>query len=232
MDVSVDPSFAPTQFEVDEQPPGAVQTPTRLHAWLQRLGLGARTRLRDVQTGLYSRAGLLIRGERLLARSGVAEAALVVFDFSDLLEMRWIYGPRDGAIARRAVAARLARVAGRRGIAARTGPAQFAVLLPGADDQRARDALRRSLGQPCRIELELGREELVLVPYHAAGICQNAPGELERQYLRLSETVARERAIDERRRRRARRSGSRPSGSAPLDSQPSSIPASLPPSAS
>lgn len=232
LQLPVDPSFAPTQFDLDEQPAsaGPAGVPARLHGWLQRLGLGARTRLRDAQTGLYNRTGLLIGGERLLARHGVADAALVVFDFSDLLEMRWIYGPRDGAIARRAVATRLSRVAGRRGIAARTGPAQFAVLLPGADGQRARDALRRALGQPCRIELELGREELVLVPYHAVGICQHAPGALEQQYLQLSETVARERAADERRRRRARRSGSRSSGSAPLDSQPSSLPSSLPPS--
>lgn len=226
----MDPSFAPTQFELDEQPTGAVpgKSPTRLHTWLQRLGLGARTRLRDAQTGLYNRAGLLTGGQRLLARHSVAEAALVVFDFSDLLEMRWLYGGQAAAMARRAVAATLARVAGRRGIAARTGPAQFAVLLPGADCHRARDALRRALGQPCRIELEFGREELVLVPYHAVGSCKGTPDSLEQQYMQLSEAVARERASDERRRRRSRTGGPRTTGGAPLDAQSTSLPPSLP----
>ncbi|WP_427912028.1 GGDEF domain-containing protein [Ramlibacter sp. MMS24-I3-19] len=227
----MDPSFAPTQFDMDEQPTGAApsRSPTRLHTWLQRLGLRARRGLRDAQTGLYNRAGLLTLGEHLLARHGTADATLVVFDFSDLLEMRWLYGPRAGAIARRTVAATLTRIAGRRGLAARTGPAQFAVLLPGADCQRARDALRRALGHPCRLELELGREELVLVPYHAVAPCKTAPGDLERQYMQLSEIVARERASDERRRRRSR-SGSRSRGTAsvPPDSQSSSLPASLP----
>ena len=226
----MDPSFAPTQFDIDDQPPGGPdRPPTRLRTWLQRLGLGARSRQRDAQTGLYSRAGLLTRGERLLARHGVAEAALVVFDFSDLLEMRWLYGAQAAAIARRAVAGSLARLAGRRGMAARTGPAQFAVLLPGADPHRARDALRRALGQPCRIELEFGREELVLVPYHAVGACKGTPGGLEQQYLQLSEAVARERAADERRRRRSR-SGSVPrtTDGAPLQPQATSAPASLP----
>lgn len=226
----MDPSsFAPTQFEMDEQQPGGApaRPPTRLRTWLQRLGLGGRNRLRDAQTGLYSRDGLLSRGEGLLARHSVAEAALVVFDFSDLLEMRWIYGARAGAIARRAVATSLARLAGRRGIAARTGPAQFAVLLPGIDCEGAREALRRTMGQPCRLELELGREELVLVPYHAVGPCKGTPAGLEQQYTQLSVAVARERAADERRRRRSR-GGPRTSAGAPLESRASSGPASLP----
>lgn len=226
----MDTSFAPTQLEMDEHPPLAVpdSAPSRLHTWLQRLGIGGPSRLHDAQTGLFNRRGLLTRGERLLARNGAADAALVVFDFSDLLEVRCIYGSRAGAAARRAVVSTLARLAGRRGIAARTGPAQFAVLLPGACVQRALDAVHRVLGQPCRLELELGREELVLVPHHAIGACEREPDGLEQQYMQLSVAIAQERAAEERRRRRARaRAAGQPptTSGAPLAPQPAALPA-------
>lgn len=120
----------------------------------------------DPASGLCSLEGLRAYGEDVLerCRRRGQPVTLAVFDCSDLLEVRHIYGP---LVARRLalrVTRVLSQVAGERGLAARTGVAEFAVLLPGLDRLRALRAIQQVLGSPSRVEYESGGSEIVLVP--------------------------------------------------------------------
>lgn len=207
--------FAPTSVDPDQQPAG--RAGVRGGSWLARCWRRLGWAGRDAQSGLLDRRGLIERGERLLAtpRWRRDEAALALLDFRDLLEVRDIYGEHVSAAVQARLADALARMAGRCGLAGRTGPAQFAVLLPGQDRQAAIDVLHRALGKPCRLEHDLPDDELVLVPEVVVDVCE--PGELAMLYERLSVTLARHHSWEERRRvhmRRLREHHSRPM---PLD---------------
>lgn len=109
--------------------------------------------------------------DRLLAasqRRGV-ETSIVVFDFSDLLEVRRIYGRRVAAALFRLILAKLAEVAGREGIAACTGPALFAVVLPKPLAE-AMHAVHLALGEPAHVEHDSAIAEIVLVPNYVADV--------------------------------------------------------------
>ena len=119
----------------------------------------------DRSTGLYNRAGLFAAAhEQLRDRAREAPASMVVLEFADLREVYDIYG---APIARKVVARivrRLRAAAGARGLVGRTGPAQFAVVLPGATQEKALRRLQRGFGTPARIEFDAGDSEIVLVP--------------------------------------------------------------------
>ena len=120
----------------------------------------------DQTTGLFNRAGLLAYGGALLdkARREQRAVGVVVFDFEDLLEVRDIYGNKIYQQVLDHVVVKLRTVAGPRGVCARTGKAQFTLVLPGCGHERARRAVHRVLGSPTRIELDTGEDEIVLVP--------------------------------------------------------------------
>lgn len=205
----MDKDFEPTTVE---QGTGLLPAPTHAHAGARSLWGGLRRllgrgalRWRDGQTALLSRHGLIERGETRLLESRHVGAALAVFDFRDLLELRGIYGDAVASDVQQRLVAKLQRLAGRTGLAARTGPAQFAVLLPGLDREQAIDAAHRVLGCPCRIEHELPDDDLVLVPEVVVDVCVAAPGAVRTLYGRLSVTLARHRDAEERRRLHLRR---------------------------
>src|SRR4051812_478877 len=101
--------FAPTRLEDDDEPS---QDAGFLSSLFGRLGVGAARR--DPMTRLHSRVGLPRRGERLLARRAAGQdSALVLFDFSDLLETRGMYGVRVHGRALDLVVAGVRRLAGR-----------------------------------------------------------------------------------------------------------------------
>jgi len=165
----LNPAFEATVFASED--PGAMSgaSSSRWAVWLQRLVSPFRelpAEARDRSTGLYNRAGLLAAAnEAIRARAGGWRCSMVVVDFADLHEVYDIYG---NAIARKVVARivrRLRVLAGLRGFAGRTGPAQFTVVLPGATQARARRLVQRALGAPARIEFDAGDSEIVLVPH-------------------------------------------------------------------
>lgn len=131
----------------------------------RRAGARAHTARTDHSVALYNRGGLIAHGEALLAscRRDRRDLTLAVFDCSDLLEARVIYGSNTNRALIDCIVSKLTLLAGNQGLAARTGPAQFAVAMPMARDRAAR-AIERALGNPCRIELERGDSEIVLVP--------------------------------------------------------------------
>lgn len=206
--------FEPTTVEPVGPRPGPEPAGGVLRGLLRRLGLAAGGG-RDHQTALYNRQGFLERGDRLLARAD-QEAALVIFDFHDLLEVPGIYGPEVSATLQQSLVDHLLRLAGRQGLAARTGPAQFAVLLPGQGHRDAVAATLKVFGKPCRLELDLPDDELVLVPEVTVDTCEAEAGALQAAYERLSVRLARHRDHEERRRTYLRRSRERHSRPMPL----------------
>jgi len=87
-----------------------------------------------------------------------------MFDFKDLLEAQEVY---DWAVFRAmftGVVDRLFSLAGKRGMVAHTGTAEFTVVLPGLDRCHARRAIARAMGHPARVEFDIGNMEILLVP--------------------------------------------------------------------
>lgn len=180
--------------------------------------------LKDQHTGLLNRRGLLTRGDGLLAGGRHARAALLVFDFTDIPESADLWGPRAVQALLERVAGGMRKAAGRRGLAARTGPTQFAVLIPGACRQGAVDAVMQVFGQPCRIELDWQGEELVCVPDVAVKVWEGEPEGLEPLYAGLCGLLAAHHAHQLCREdflRRERERHSRPFGVSQVQSLPS-----------
>ncbi len=186
----------------------------------------------DAATGLFNRNGLRFFGDDLLdgCRRRGRPVAMVLFDCADLAEVRAVYGSRTARALFRRLLERLDAVAGTRGIVARTGGVEFAVLLPGLGREGAIQAVRRALGSPSRIEYDVRDSEIVLVPDFAVDATGPEAADCGELYERLHARLARVRADEARRQRRMRRSRERPGGSslAGLDAGTSTDPMPLP----
>lgn len=145
--------------------PQAAHRPLGFADWLLFWRRPARQGV-DESTGLRNQEGFEARGNALL-ESCLAEGrplSVVVFDFADLLEVRAIYGNEVARAVSARVVGKLASLAGRSGFAARTGPAEFTVVLPRLGRTKALQRIQSVLGKPTRIEFEAGDSEIVLVP--------------------------------------------------------------------
>jgi GGDEF domain-containing protein len=120
----------------------------------------------DGSTALYNKAGFAAHGDPLLAacRRDKRPLSVAVFDCADLLEVREIYGSRIARKLTMRIVRKLNRLSADHGLAARTGPAEFTVVLPGMSRDKALAAIARVMGSPMRIELDAGDSEIVLVP--------------------------------------------------------------------
>ena len=144
----------------------------------------------DSCTALYNRGGLLAHGKALLAdcRADGRELTLAVFDCNDLLEARAVYGDRTSRKLVDSIVRKLTLLAGN-GLAARTGPTQFALAMPMSRD-RAVQTIERLLGNPARFELENSRNDIVLVPHLMIEAVPPA-GTVERMFQALCRGLAR-----------------------------------------
>lgn len=160
-----------------------------------------RAGLVDLATGLYNRAGLVREGDALLARCrrGERRLALVVIEFSDLQEVQQLYGRRIGLMVVECVVSRMRRIAGPRGLVARTGRTQFTLLLPGKGRTEAHAAVQRVLGRPGRIEFDAGDSEILLVPDMGVEAADATIRSVEELYSEVVVTIARQRDKELRR---------------------------------
>lgn len=147
----------------------------------------------DASTALYNQRGLLAYGADMLqaCRRDHRPLCMVVLDCADLLEVRSIYGSRIGRKLLARIVRKLNQIVGERGLAARTGPAQFTLLLPGLARDKALQALQRVLGSPSCIELDAGDSEIMLVPdvaLHVAGPNTTSVNQLYAQLCHELET--------------------------------------------
>ncbi|CAN5726564.1 hypothetical protein BH11PSE7_BH11PSE7_04430 [soil metagenome] len=120
----------------------------------------------DRATGLLNRDGFMLRGSRLLneCHREKRPVTVAVFGCDDLLAIRRMYGRKAGHKSLNILVGKMTDIAGSRGLAARTGMAEFTVMLPGASREKALQAIARQLGNPMRIEFDSANEEVVLVP--------------------------------------------------------------------
>ncbi len=170
----------------------------------------------DSSTALYNRKGLLLQGTRLLedCRRERRELTLAVFDCSDLLEARKVYGSRTSRKLIDSIISKLKQLAGDRGLAARTGATQFAVAMPMGRD-KAVQVIERVLGNPARIELEGGKSEIVLVPnVMVETVAEN--GSVEKLFAALCRGLSRLEQEEQRRQRFLQRERERHSKPMPL----------------
>jgi GGDEF domain-containing protein len=118
----------------------------------------------DRSTGLYNRSGLFAAANHAMRARGGCVVGMVLLDFDDLREVYQIYGPVTARKLVARIVRRLRALAGWRGFAGRTGPTQFAVVLPGVTEERAVQLVQRALGKPARVEFDAGDSEIVVVP--------------------------------------------------------------------
>lgn len=152
----------------------------------------------DSVSGLVREAGFLQQASQLAWQCSERgqPMSVAMFDFSDLVEVHRMYGGRLSGQLLAKLARALWRTAGRRGLAARVGPAQFAVAMPQLGQTQARMQVHRVLGKvPC-IELDAGGDELVLVADFL--VAQVEPTDLEALFHQLRAGLAR---VQERRQR-------------------------------
>jgi diguanylate cyclase (GGDEF)-like protein len=213
-------------------PEGALLICALASAGLLRLAAGAQRRdataqgLVDSVTGLYNPRGFSQLGAELLeqARREGKPLSLVVFDFSDLMEVRSIYGREVSRKLLARVVRKMETVAGRRGLAARTGKTEFSILLPGAGRDKSKSIIQRALGKPSRIEFDAGDSEIVLVPDIMAEAAAPAVETVDELYREVFRNLAQARAYEKRRQHyltRERERHSRPMSLPPVfDSLP------------
>jgi GGDEF domain-containing protein len=208
------PSIAPASQDSTPQP---ARRPRGFADWLLFWRRAPARPGVDDSTGLLNQVGFEARGNALL-EACLAEGrslSVVVFDFADLLEVRAIYGNQVARDVSDRVVRKLASLAGRSGFAARTGAAEFTVVLPRLGRQKTLQRIQQLLGKPTRIEFEAGDSEIVLVPdflIETADAATFTVAELQRE-LRVE--LARMQEREQRRHhhmRRERERHSRPMG--------------------
>lgn len=183
----------------------------------------------DARTALYNQRGLLACGADMLQASQRDHRPLcmVLLNCADLLEVRSIYGNRIGRKLLARIVRKLNLIAGERGLAARTGPAQFALLLPGLTHDKALLAVQRVLGSPSCIELDAGGSEIMLVPDLALQMAGPTTASVEQMYAQLCHELAVRRENETRHLRhiaRERERHSRPMGLAAVPERPARRP--------
>jgi GGDEF domain-containing protein len=163
-----DSSFASTFMPRQIDGPAAAAK----HSWLSRLlGLfsragasaGREAGLVNPGTGLYSERGLLELGARMSSASQQSRQplTLVVLSFRALDTLR---GGRSGPAAEAAqvIARRCLRLAGIDGLAARTGPSEFTLLMPNTTLRQALATCRLDLGPYPFIALDIRSKPMQL----------------------------------------------------------------------
>lgn len=191
-------AFSP---EIGALPAG--DSPSVARGWVSRL-------LRHVQptpadavdrsTGLLNRGALFAAvAEHLGSCRDAGGISALVLEFSDLPEVRDIYG---AGVARKVVAKvvrRLRAAAGLRGWIARTGATEFTIVFPGVDGGKAAKRLHRALGTPPRVEFDAGDSEIVLVPDFVVDTMAAGAGCVQDLYRDMVRELSRMREVERRR---------------------------------
>jgi GGDEF domain-containing protein len=184
----------------------------------------------DSSTALYNHHGLKALGDEMLAAAQRERRplAVAVFNCADLLEVRTIYGNRIARKLLARIVRKLMSITADRGLAARTGPAEFTIVLPGMTREKALAAIQKSLGNPSRIELDAGDSEIVLMPSFEIDIAGPDAVSIDELYRDLRREVLQTGRDELRRQHHMRRERERHSRPMPLHSQPSGAEATRP----
>lgn len=163
----------------------------------------------------HHRQAMLAACEGMLRRAelGKQPLSIAVFDLSDLPEVESLFGPDVAKQVIAQVTSRLQCIATSRGLAVRTGATVFTVLMPGYSRDRAHLAIQKFMGRPCRIELDTGDDEIVLIPGFKVHTLRAESDSLPQVYQDLCRDISDARDAEQRRReylQRERESHTRP----------------------
>lgn len=141
----------------------------------------------DSSTGLLNRDGLLSHGDELLhaCRREKRPATVAVFGCEDLIELREMYGRKVARKALDMLVEKFQAIAGSRGLVARTGAAEFSLMLPGLNREKAINAIARQLGNPLRLEFDMAGEEIVMTPMLVIEVARTNEASIEALHTEL-----------------------------------------------
>ncbi len=126
---------------------------------------------------------------------------MAVFDLSDLPELESVFGPEVAREVMAQVSSRLQELATGKGLVMRTEGTVFTVLMPGFGRDRALQAIERTMGSPCCIELDADDHEIVLVPEFKVHTLRPESGPLAQVYAELRRDIAAAQQLEQRRQR-------------------------------
>jgi GGDEF domain-containing protein len=163
----------------------------------------------------WHKGAMLAAGDELLERARLENqpVSVAVFALSDLPELESVFGAEIAKDVLNEIALRLQGIATSRGLAIRTDSTVFTVLMPGFGRDRAHQAIERTMGSPCCIELNADDHEIVLVPEFKVHTMRSDSGSLAQVCQDLCRDIAEAQQLEQRRRRylqRERESHTRP----------------------
>lgn len=139
------------------------------------------------QLQFASREGLLDVGNQLLqqAQADRRPLSVAVLELSDLPELHRLFGRRLAQQVLLRTGRKLRAVAGPKGLAARTSPTQFTLVLPGVDEDAVLLSLRTVFGEACCIEDDGNADEMVLLPQFEVATIEGSHDSIEPVYEAL-----------------------------------------------
>lgn len=177
-----------------------------LLAWRGMALLPARGVTKQVATAPRSfsanRAALAEIGDTMLAqaRRDDEPLSMIVFDQSDLPELRSIFGAEAAQHMLATVGATLHALAGSRGFSVRTEASVFTVLMPGHDLELALARVRQALGDTYAIEVGPQHDEMLLVPDFLAKAVNSDVRSIADLYLSMRAAIVNAQRNEQRRR--------------------------------
>jgi GGDEF domain-containing protein len=154
-----------------------------------------------------SRSAFLQAGDRMIARCrrDKLPMSVVVFDQSDLPELQVIFGPEVALKMITQLANSLQAITPTRGLALRTDPTVFTVLLPGFGRDRALAAVKQALGDTFSIEIDADGEDVVLVPDFLVHTVRPETSSIKEVYDGMRQTIKRAQRQEQHRQQYLRR---------------------------
>ena len=148
-----------------------------------------------------NRAALVEIGNAMLAQSRRDDEPLsmIVFDQSDLSEMKSIFGAEAARQMVARIGATLHNMAGSRGFSVRTEATVFTVLMPGHDLELALASVRQALGETYAIEVGAQHDEMLLVPDFLARTVKSDVESIEDLYQSMRVAICKAQRNEQRR---------------------------------
>ena len=146
---------------------------------------------------------MLVAGDQMLARSRSDNQpiSVAVFDLDDLPELESVFGAALAREVMTQVVSRLQGMVGSRGLVMRTDATVFTVLMPGFGRDRAHQAIERTMGSPCCIELDSDDHEIVLVPEFKVHTIRPDSEPLAQVYAELRREISAAQRLERQRQR-------------------------------
>jgi GGDEF domain-containing protein len=150
------------------------------------------------QVGEGHKQSVAVRIRERLRRSAHDKQPMtvVVFELGDLPLVERVFGASMAREVLAHVTGKLQRRAGRSGLAVRTAPYEFTVLLPWADSERAVDTVHAVFGKPCRVEFEMDHAEILLLPHLEVSTLECDAASIDATYQKLRHQIAQARLHD------------------------------------